>query len=127
MRETKLRTKFGQIFKMGRLQTEPQIICWLMCRVICILALVALSVLLVACQRRAEFVAPKEADSAIVVATTYLKTNGIIEQPVLQAAEFRDGVWRLELVSAKSRKSDLDCWIVRVSSEDQILSSYGPH
>ena len=96
-------------------------------RVNCILALAVLSVLLVACQRRTEFDAPKEASSAVEVAKTYLKTNGIIEQPILQAAELQDGVWRLELVSAKSKKSDLDCWIIRVSSDGKIVTTYGPH
>jgi hypothetical protein len=96
-------------------------------RVNCILAFAALSVLLVGCPRRTELVAPKEADSAVAVAKTYLKTNGLIEQPILQAAEFRDGVWRFELVSAKTSRNDLDCWIVRVSPAGQIVSSYGPH
>ena len=77
--------------------------------------------------RRTEFVAPKEADSAVVVAKAYLRTNGIIEQPIVQAAELQNGVWRLELVSAKSKKSDLDCWIIRVSQGGQIVTTYGPH
>jgi hypothetical protein len=99
----------------------------LMRRVICISASAALSVLLIACQRKTEIVAPKEADSAVAVAKMYLKTNGIIDQPILQAAEFRDGFWRLELVSASSRKSDLNCWIIGVSSNGQIVMTYGPH
>ena len=96
-------------------------------KVACILVFATLSVLFVACQRRTEFVAPQAASSAVAVAKTYLKTNGIIEQPILQAAVLQDGVWRLELVSAESRKSDLDCWIIRVSPSDQIVSTYGPH
>jgi hypothetical protein len=95
--------------------------------VVHILAFASLAVFLVACERRAEFVAPKEADSAVSIAKTYLRTNSIIEQPVLQAAEFRDGVWRLELVSAKTKKSDLSSWIIGVSSNGQIVTAYGPH
>lgn len=109
----------------------------LMRRIICILALPALAVLLVACQQRSDFVAPKAASSAVAAAKMYLKTNGIMEQPILQAAEFEQpvlqaegfehGVWRLELVSARSKKGDLDCWIIRASPDGQIVFTYGPH
>jgi hypothetical protein len=96
-------------------------------RVACILFFATLSVLFVACQRRTEFVAPKEASSAVAVAKTYLRTNGIIAQPILQAAEFHDGVWWLQLISAKGWHRDLDYWIIRVSPDGQIVTTYGPH
>jgi hypothetical protein len=96
-------------------------------RAACILIVTISSALFVACQRRTEFVAPTEASYAVAAAKTYLKTNGIIEQPILQAAGLQDGVWRLELVSAKSKKSDLDCWIIRVSADGKIVTTYGPH
>ncbi len=87
--------------------------------------------LLVGCDHRTEFVAPKEADYAVAVAKTYCRTSGIIGDPILQAAQFetqfQTGVWRLELVSVKTPKSDLDCWIIRVTQDGQILTTYGPH
>ena len=91
-----------------------------------ILFIVVLSVLSVACNRRTDVVVPKEAEFAVEVAKSYAKTNVLIERPIVQTAQFCDGVWRLELVSIYSKKNSLDCWRVWVSTNGQIVLADGP-
>ena len=81
----------------------------------------------VACNQRTDIVVPKEAEFAVAVAKEYAKTNKLIERPMVQATEFRDGVWKVELVSAFTKRSDLSCWIIDVSTNGQIVMAYGPH
>ena len=71
-----------------------------------------------ACDRRSEFIAPKEAEFAVSVAKNYAMTNGW-EQPTLRDAKIRDGVWTIELLSKNSR-SHLDYVAVHVSSNGQV-------
>ena len=71
---------------------------------------------LAACKRQTEFVGPKEAQIPVAVAKAYAQTNGW-EQPVLQGAKLRDGVWTIELAS----RSRADHVSLLVSPDGKVM------